>query len=863
MTLTSSQAAYSLSIETHEAINEKIAGGNFNVFSLGNYLKNNIGLIDGVSEIIVNSGVKKTVTEWLQIGGRYEDAPPENTIAYRRSRNHFHNPLLPLIQAYYTDYLSFCDIGHCPLSAILWAQGPQNSDFALGFDLNPGGDWSWPMTRQNYYNALTSADKSTRDTNFANTFRGLGQLMHLVQDMSVPEHTRNDFHASDAYEEWVRDSSSALSNALNSPIYFDTVDLGQPSVFGAYAPVPIANLFDTNQYDGTNPDITKTLYNSPQPIGLAEYTNANYLSSDTMFSSDTAHSFPYPRIDDIVLWTDNNKRMYFRKVGSGDAVNHLAVKSKFWDYIQTYVPLSTNKAPADLDDECYKEYAQNLLPRAVGYSAGLLNYFFRGQIDMVSDPNNAGKYIIKNISNEKMTGAFSLYYDNASNKRILLTTWDLTIYANDQSSSVSFTPPTDAKELCKFMLVFRGQMGQEQGAVVGKVVITDQCITGRMVQAYTSSDGQWIFVNVFTGSGPISASFNILNSSNAGTNPYTSILVRFNLSNYDELIVKSLGSNNQYEFHKFTIDETSKTIHYDGIVFTVPEYTVSSTREAVLPACTIIEENVDGCGTSVGAYYKESYSWETFILTDFYYNGAVIKPFGLYGEFQDVYLALGSTCDGQFVGSNNLYYDLEYKAKFGVYFGGKLDSSVTTNCTGGALPVNWCTDLDRYKEERYPCSDALAGNMIDYYYPLAIFNESQYAYAHFQHPYALQGDFNYFPPAEYNQLVEIDSPAPIELAPWTGKSLPYRQIMTMLRKDAKQSFYDVNNSYSYTSDEIGAVAGHKLISADNPYHKNIGWQNGDIIECSIVNGSPTCKTLKNIGGSFGATAFDVILKFPD
>ena len=193
LVLCSVSVNFALSIQTHDLINKNVGKGTWNGFSLDGYLKSNLGLSKGYDEIFNNSEVYKS----MELGGDNEDAPPEHTIPYRRSRNHFHNPLLPLDQAGYTGWLSFCDIGHCPESAILWSQGPQNSDNALDFDLNPGGDWSWKQTRQNFYNALTAAAKSDRDTNFANTFRGLGQLMHLVQDMSVPEHTRNEGHYTD------------------------------------------------------------------------------------------------------------------------------------------------------------------------------------------------------------------------------------------------------------------------------------------------------------------------------------------------------------------------------------------------------------------------------------------------------------------------------------------------------------------------------------------------------------------------------------------------------------------------------------------------------------------------------------------
>jgi hypothetical protein len=55
-------------------------------------------------------------------------------------------------------------------------------------------DWSWSKARASYYDALTINDNDTREQELANTFRSLGQVMHLVSDSSVPAHTRNDIH---------------------------------------------------------------------------------------------------------------------------------------------------------------------------------------------------------------------------------------------------------------------------------------------------------------------------------------------------------------------------------------------------------------------------------------------------------------------------------------------------------------------------------------------------------------------------------------------------------------------------------------------------------------------------------------------
>ncbi len=121
----------------------------------------------------------------------------------------------------------------------------------------------------------------------------------------------------------------------------------------------------------------------PQTIGLAEYTNANFLSKDTMFEYDELHDFVYPQATDAVRWEDEQDSEYLKKLGKGDTIYHIARTSLLYHYRQVFFPQYIKELPIGLDTECYKDYASHLIPRAVGYSAGLLEYFFRGQIDAV------------------------------------------------------------------------------------------------------------------------------------------------------------------------------------------------------------------------------------------------------------------------------------------------------------------------------------------------------------------------------------------------------------------------------------------------------------------------------------------------
>ncbi len=477
---------FALETNTHEEINEYAATNALNNFSLDSYLLNKLAFKNGTDEKIEGPWfwfitTKKTVWQWIKIGGKKEDKPYWY-MPYLRSVNHFHNPI--------TD-LGFSGIwGSGSLdgeSSILWSQEPVGAQ-------SPGGYYSWHDARYYFYNALIATDKTERNTNYAELFRGVGQLMHLVEDLSVPEHVRDDGHYIPGYEDWVEGTddqgvknvkilpgSGAIQILGNNvtPVFFEQTAIGDPNPL---ASVPVANLFDTNQYDGSNPDITKET-----DIGLSEYTNANFLSPDTIFSND----FSYPDWTNIVEYektVGTKKWTYLRKLGTGETdgsqvgygehIEHLARAKCFYKYLPAYFKSLGLK----MDDAVYQNYAEKLIPYAVGYSAGLLSYFFRGEIDLVESD---ARYKTENLSDEDMEGtinSFQLFYDDFSDNRneIQLTFYDasdnlisdpsaiLTIPAQRSSTfEIEFQPPANPKN---YILVFRGRLGNEDDAVIGKVI---------------------------------------------------------------------------------------------------------------------------------------------------------------------------------------------------------------------------------------------------------------------------------------------------------------------------------------------------------------------------------------------------------
>ena len=486
--------AFGLSEDTHLAINEEIATRDINGFSLDAYLSSQLGFVKGIKEELNgidadNKNRTKQVIKWLGYGGVQEDRPGE-WYHYlplvgkpTRSVNHFHNPLKPWNESGLNDKILGV-LSYKGQSQVLWAQD---------LNQNVGGKWSWQDARTYFYSGLTAKVKSERDNNFADTFRAIGQLMHLVHDASVPEHVRNDAHVMPAYEaeaENIRLKQSDLWRTwINKPIPFDKSILDIPT--DPLAPTPISRIIDTDFYTGQNPEITTN-----SRIGLAEYTNANFLSRDTMFTDDLnsthRHYAPYPKGSNTILWTDSsNNRRYLKKLNDGDYITHLAVASILYNDRLKYFPQYHNSLPVGLDDKCYDEYASLLIPRAVGYSAGLLNYFFRGDINLKYESGTNPGYVITNNSDEDMSGTFQVFYDKKDDNRTELWSGTLSINAHGKSGRVDFQEPDPqyAKEPGRYILVFRGTLGNEKDAVAGRVAGRLLEITPPTQYVYSIIDG--------------------------------------------------------------------------------------------------------------------------------------------------------------------------------------------------------------------------------------------------------------------------------------------------------------------------------------------------------------------------------------
>jgi hypothetical protein len=348
-----------------------------------------------------------------------------------------------------------------------------------------------------------------RSAYWATMFRALGDVVHLVQDMGQPQHTRNDRHAgvlgagaTSVYEFYV----DARARGETEYKIDGTTVTPQPLDYGSY---PIPSFARYSDYFSTSPGAGSLTGN-----GLADYSNRGFFSAGTNLGSN---SYASPSNDAAsytkesaagLLPTRPLQRLNFLRgdvpdtLNAGSSANIRMTTESVFDLFLVSTPPTYSLNRLNYDD-----MAKLLIPRAVTYSTGLINYFFRGKLDFKKDDQDQTKFRIANLGPEAMNGRFALYYDAVDGNRYPVAVnpadpsrdlsdpnaWRLTIAAlnpavpnSNRSDVVSFIAPandgsqTSPKVANEYMLVFNGNMGEERedktngvlGAVAAKSITT-------------------------------------------------------------------------------------------------------------------------------------------------------------------------------------------------------------------------------------------------------------------------------------------------------------------------------------------------------------------------------------------------------
>ena len=379
-----------------------------------------------------------TLKGWLMRGAIREDDHPTTDIAgcYKKSEHPQDDP--------YNDpdltrplNLFFDPVNDRPLSKLAgWvALGERAPHWALGStdpftapntaDTERQNHFTVFDAREAMYRALTGMNKAgskaigvggvepssaedkeaMRKAYWATTFRALGDVVHLIQDMAQPQHTRNDAHAGacgavaqeiftgheSAYE--LRVDSRALGAVPNNNLDYDS---GYPRVlFNEYAAY-----FSTRHLDAF-----------AARRGIADYSNREFLSVGTNIGS-YRYSSPSNNRDDYqtelisdhkgVVASYLTRTVTDNRRPEATAGVKMAHESLFKAFLDPGDNFPVDPYEYTMNNDIYDAQANLLIPRAVAYSAGLIDYFFRGRME-ISLPND-GVYAILDHAVEKEVG---------------------------------------------------------------------------------------------------------------------------------------------------------------------------------------------------------------------------------------------------------------------------------------------------------------------------------------------------------------------------------------------------------------------------------------------------------------------------
>lgn len=287
-------------------------------------------------------------------------------------------------------------LGGIPLTLLGLEVGHRSPDWSLE-DVGAIGEQVYSLQDAKGYlkAALTSPSSAARDLALGRTFETLGHVIHHVQDMAQPQHVRNDDHC-DQYRCLIFYKPSAYE----AFIFGNRRELD----FGGYPAADYSTFFAPRRFWDSN------------GRGIAEFTGNNFVSIRSNFrgtlddmETDGSHPLPFPPGRAGVV--EENIEDLLGPAGPGQPL-----QGTIW-FISTFVedqydPARSRQNPRtstvslfesdlrsygvypsfSLNRFNYQAAAEFLLPRAVGYSTGVIDYFFRGRIEIL--PPTSGVYSV-------------------------------------------------------------------------------------------------------------------------------------------------------------------------------------------------------------------------------------------------------------------------------------------------------------------------------------------------------------------------------------------------------------------------------------------------------------------------------------
>ena len=251
--------------------------------------------------------------QWIIQGSIDEDFAP-------RWLNHFYDPV-------YERGLSTDMPGINGYLAKNWAQFSSYQTINVGNIINlwtgngpviSGGEWG--------DFSYEAAVKKYSESKEKDAYIALGHILHLIEDITVPEHTRNDVHPGGTmvsfYESWTMSNSSGLTQDLGKRLF----DKGsKPTIYGSL-----------EAYFNNLAGYTNNHFFSPRTINSEIYSKPKIVYKDGTFAygSDNGELYDLALIrkfgkDELLLNNDQILQEYWLRLSRQAVVNGAGIINLF------------------------------------------------------------------------------------------------------------------------------------------------------------------------------------------------------------------------------------------------------------------------------------------------------------------------------------------------------------------------------------------------------------------------------------------------------------------------------------------------------------------------------------------------------
>jgi len=327
---------------------------------------------------------------WNVQGGLWEDGFTNMDEATqwggRRAVNHFHTPVsgtrnpsggygglfrgapnIPTGQPY-------ADLFRSGISAIDWANGARSGTGVV----TQKNEWGYPAVRESLTRLFTETARDRRESALSACFRAVGQVQHLIEDNTVPDHARDLAHPGDGFEEYMKDSRASLFGATPKASW-KVLPLKKIERYG------FRGFWDQDVLV-SDPSAS---WSDTELVGISEFTSPNFyawnrftkalglISHDFSTISVSAHSGWGP-----LLWPQWNvgpNPPYYINVSPSRPIVKLARSDPD-------TPAGEERAPI-LDGEVWSFYAEPLMERAHGYAQTVWSLALQpARAEIVPDP---------------------------------------------------------------------------------------------------------------------------------------------------------------------------------------------------------------------------------------------------------------------------------------------------------------------------------------------------------------------------------------------------------------------------------------------------------------------------------------------